>query len=90
MKEWGKSGGGFEVVAVLAVFHEPAGGGEVGAEAVGGGPVLGLLGGPALFGEGGDAGRNLDLRGFGFGEVEAEGEDDTVEGGEVAEVGRGC
>lgn len=41
---------GEDLVAVFGVFDEPAGGFELEAEGVGGGPVAGLFGLPALFG----------------------------------------
>src|SRR5690349_17874594 len=43
-----------QLVAVLAVEHGPAGGGQLLAQNIGPGPVLGLLRRPALVGEGGD------------------------------------
>src|SRR5690606_8283514 len=61
----GDSADGREIVAVLAVLHGPAGGGDLAAQRIGGGPVLGLFGGPAFFGEGGDFGREGDGRDFG-------------------------
>src|SRR5258708_23122459 len=48
-----------EGVAVLAVLHGPAGGGQFFAHGVGAAEVLGLLRGPALLGKGGNRGGNL-------------------------------
>src|SRR5690554_2761764 len=71
----------FQFVAVFSVFHRPAGGGDFGAESVGGGEIAGLFGGPALSGEGGDFGGGDGRFRRTGGEVEAEGKKDAIEGG---------
>src|SRR4051812_21489242 len=51
-----------EFVAVFAVAHGPAGGSDFLAQGVGAGEILRLFRAPALFGEGGDFGRNARHR----------------------------
>ena len=53
-----------QLVAVLGVQHGPAGGGQLLAEGVGAGEILGLLRGPAFFGEGGDGCGCFDFGGL--------------------------
>ena len=71
-----------EGVAVFAVEHGPAGGGDFGAEGVGGFEVFGGFGGPAFLGEGGDFGGGFGFR-RGRGQIETECEQNPVERGAV-------